>query len=101
MQRRNPPSADYWLGVYEANVWRAREPARRVIRVVFDLLHSEDGSSHAFSVRDVASLAGVGPSTAWRVIEKLEQVGVLSHHGSRYRHHWPPKPKVRSRVSLG
>ena len=101
-----PVSVEAWIDLYQRRFPRTRPNGRRAVTALYAMLqHPPPGG---FTVRDVASRAGVGLDTVARVVHHLRRLGVLSvagggwvaerggrpGHGVRYSYatHWPPRP---------
>src|SRR5436190_14347795 len=110
-----PAMVQDWLDLYMERFPRTRPNGRRALRALYDLLH--DPPADGFTVRDVATLAGVGLDTVARVVHHLRWLGVLTvdgggwvaepggrpGHGVRYRYaaHWPPRDGSLPRSGAG
>ncbi len=104
--RNLPPNASYWTVLYESRWSRTRGDApQRTMTALYALL--DQRSVRPFTLRDLASRAGVGVATASRVVDRLEALGLLTTGGGNwvaagrgrgyteplvYRTHWPPRP---------
>lgn len=100
-----PPGVDAWIDLYQQRFPRTRANGRRTLTALYALL--EHPPPDGFTVRDVASRAGVGLDTVARVVHHLRWLGVLSvagggwvaepggrpGHGVRFTYatHWPPR----------
>lgn len=98
-------SLDAWIDLYQRRFPRTRANGRRALTALYALL--EHPPPEGFTVRDVASRAGVGLDTVARVVQHLRWLGVLSvagggwvaerggrpGHGVRFTYatHWPPR----------
>jgi hypothetical protein len=104
------PSVNEWVDVYQRRYPRTRPNGRRALCALYELLN--DSPAGGFTVRDVASEAGVGLDTVARVVQHLRGLGVLSvdgggwvarpggrpGHGIRFHYsiHWPPPGRDRA-----
>jgi hypothetical protein len=103
-----PVSVEAWIDLYQRRFPRTRANGRRTLTALYTMLeHPPPGG---FTVRDVASQAGVGLDTVARVVHHLRWLGVLSvagggwvaepggrpGHGVRFTYatHWPPREAV-------
>ena len=100
-----PISVEAWIDLYQRRFPRTRANGRRALTALYALL--ERPPPGGFTVRDVASRAGVGLDTVARVVHHLRWLGVLSvagggwvaepggrpGHGVRFTYatHWPPR----------
>jgi hypothetical protein len=111
-----PFTVEAMTDLYLRRFPRTRANGRRALRSLYALLeHPPPGG---FTVRDVASRAGVGLDTVARVVHHLRWMGVLSvagggwvaepggrpGHGVRFTYatHWPPResaPPAAGRVT--
>jgi hypothetical protein len=106
-----PVSVEAWIDLYQHRFPRTRPNGRRALTALYAMLeHPPPGG---FTVRDVASRAGVGLDTVARVVHHLRWLGILSvagggwvaerggrpGHGVRYTYaaHWPPRQPVDGR----
>lgn len=100
-----PVSVQAWIDLYQQRFPRTRANGRRVLTALYAML--EQPPPGGFTVRDVASRAGVGLDTVARVVHHLRRLGLVSvagggwvaerggkpGHGVRYTYatHWPPR----------
>jgi hypothetical protein len=106
-----PVSVEAWIDLYQRRFPRTRANGRRALTALYTML--EQPPPGGFTVRDVASQAGVGLDTVARVVHHLRWLGVLSvagggwvaepggrpGHGVRFTYatHWPPREAADGR----
>ena len=100
-----PGTVDAWIDLYQGRFPRTRANGRRALTALYSMLQHPPAGG--FTVRDVASQAGVGLDTVARVVHHLRWLGVLPvagggcvaepggrpGHGVRFTYatHWPPR----------